>query len=69
MNRRFTGLQDVNGKDIYEGDIVEIGDGWPQNTTKEVVGFEKGSFTNCIPPRDEGGCSYYVKIIGKSEGK
>lgn len=40
---RFTGLTDKNGKEIYEGDILEDR-GDPQLITRSVVEFIDGSF-------------------------
>ncbi len=61
---QFTGLQDKNGKDIYESDIVLFSDGWAQNEHKEVVKYRNAAFTNCHR-YDSGGATIMLpKVVG-----
>lgn len=41
---QFTGLRDKHGREIYEGDIIKIKDGYGEMEYIGEVGFENGSF-------------------------
>lgn len=55
---QYVGVKDIDGKEIYEGDIIELADG-----NKGVVKFEDGHFFHTAKTSING-LLYWYKVIG-----
>jgi len=63
---RFTGLRDVNGKDIYEGDIVEMKNWEPK---KYQIIFKQGAFCLANNENEFRGDIHYIHHANTPQAK
>jgi uncharacterized phage protein (TIGR01671 family) len=68
---QFTGAFDKTGKRIFEGDIVKICSGQPDETTLNEIIFDDGEWLACIISGDKDSlynqlinCEHEVTVIG-----